>query len=132
METVVEFAKETVVGRPAQPLQRGKGGYTDWVMIAILCYHEREAEAFRSVVDNLKVMKEIRDLLGLSLSNLPHPSTVCRALERFSMSLFRQLLSNKLALFELGIVTAIDASGFDRIAASRRYEKRTGYRFLAM
>jgi len=132
MEKVVEFAKETVVGRPEQALQRGEGGYADWVLIAILCYREREAETFRSVVDKFKVMKDIRELLGLSLSNLPHPSTVCRALERFSMSLFRKLLSKTLALFELGDVTAIDASGFDRIAASRRYEKRTGYRFLAM
>ena len=33
----VSLAKETVVGRPAPAVQKGVGGYADWVMLSILC-----------------------------------------------------------------------------------------------
>lgn len=101
-------------------------------MLSILCLREREEETFRSVVDKLKVMGPIRTVLGVDLSELPDPSTVCKAMDRVTMALCRRLLSESVTLFELGDVTAIDASGFDRIAASRRYARRTNYRFLAM
>ena len=132
VEKCVQLAKETIVGRPNPALRRGKGGYADWVMLSILCLREREGETFRSVVDKLKVMEPIRKILDLNRSNLSDPSTVCKAMDRLTMSICRRLLQETLSLFELGDVTAIDASGFDKIAASRRYARRTNYRFLAM
>lgn len=48
------------------------------------------------------------------------------------MSLWRELLQRATTLFDLGDTGAIDGTGFDRIAASRRYARRTEYRFLAM
>lgn len=66
------------------------------------------------------------------MSDLPHPSTVCKAMDRLTTTIFRRLLRESVALFELGDVPATDAAGFDRIAASRRYARRTDYRFLAM
>lgn len=132
VEKCVDLAKESVVGRPSPALRRGEGGFADWVMLSILCLREREEETFRSVVDKLKVMGPIRAILGLERSELPDPSTVCKAMDRFTMALCRRLLNHSVTLFELGDVTAIDASGFDRIAASRRYARRTDYRFLAM
>lgn len=132
VETSVQLAKECIVGRPRPALRRGEGGFADWVMISILCLREREDETFRSVVDKLKVMGPIRAVLGLERPELPDPSTVCKAMDRLTMAVCRRLLQETLALFELGDVTAIDASGFDRIAASRRYARRTEYRFLAM
>ena len=53
-------------------------------------------------------------------------------MDRLTTTIFRRLLTESVTLFELGDITAIDASGFDRIAASRRYARRTDYRFLAM
>lgn len=44
----------------------------------------------------------------------------------------RRLIQESLTLFKLGDVAAIDSSGFARVAASRRYARRTDYRFLAM
>lgn len=132
VETCTDLAKESVAGRPSPALARGEGGFADWVMLTILCVRERESETFRSVVDKLKVMGPIRKVLGLSRRNLPDPSTVCKAMDRLTMALCRRLLTQTLTLFELGNVAAIDASGFDRIAASRRYARRTDYRFLAM
>jgi IS5 family transposase len=132
VRTCAQLAKESVVGRPSPALRRGEGGFADWVILSILCLREREEETFRSVVDKLRVMGPIRAVLGLELEELPDPSTVCKAMDRFTMALFRRLLDESVTLFELGDVTAIDASGFDRIAASRRYARRTDYRFLAM
>lgn len=132
VERCVDLAKETVAGRPSPALARGEGGFADWVLLSILCLRERENETFRSVIDKLKVMEPIRNILGVERAELPDPSTVCKALDRFTMALCRRLLSESITLFELGDVTAIDASGFDRNAASRRYARRTEYRFLAM
>lgn len=132
VRTSVQLAKESVVGRPSPALQRGEGGFADWVMLSILCFREREGETFRSVVDKLHVMGPIRNELGLARSNLPDPTTVCKATDRLTMAICRRLLQETLTLFDLGNVAAIDASGFDRIAASRRYARRTEYRFLAM
>lgn len=128
----VDLAKETVADRPAHALQRGEGGYADWVMLSILCLREREDETFRSVVDKLKVMGPIREILGLNRHELPDPSTVYKAMDRLSMAMIRQLLQRTISLFDLGEIKAIDASGFDRVAASRRYAHRTEYRFLAI
>ena len=132
VRTCVQLAKETVGGRPNPALARGEGGYADWVMLSILCLREREGETFRSVVDKLKVMGPIRAELELERDDLPDPSTVCKALDRLTTAVFRRLLCESITLFELGDVTAIDASGFDRVAASRRYARRTDYRFLAI
>lgn len=132
VETCVQLAKETVVGRPAPALRRGEGGFADWVILSVLCLREREGETFRSVVDKLKVIGPVRERLGLTLSDLPDPSTVCKAMDRLTTALCRRLLAESLTLFELGEVGAIDASGFDRVAASRRYARRTDYRFLAL
>lgn len=128
----VNLAKETVVGRPAPALRRGKGGYADWVMVSILCLREREDETFRSVVDKLKVMGPIREIFGLNRHELPDSSTVYKAMDRLTMTMIRQLLQRTISLFALGEIKAIDASGFDRVAATRRYAHRTEYRFVAI
>ena len=130
--TCVQLAKETVVGSPAPAVARGEGGYADWVVLSILSLREREAETFRSVVDKLKVMGPIREELGFSRSELPDPSTLCKAMDRLTSAIMRRLRAETITLFDLGEVAAIDATGFDRIAASRRYTRRTDYRFLAM
>lgn len=128
----VSLAKEAVVGQPAPPLRQGEGGFADWVILAIHCLRERETETYRSVVDKLKVMGPIRDVLGLAREELPHPSPLCRAMDRLTMALCRALLDRTTTLRELGDVAAIDSTSFDRVAASRRYAERTDYRFLAM
>ena len=76
-------------------------------------------------------MGPIRLELGLERSELPH-SLVCKANDRLTTTIFRRLLNASATLFELGDVAAIDASGFDRIAAIRRCAHRTAYHFLAM
>jgi IS5 family transposase len=53
-------------------------------------------------------------------------------MDRLTMALFRALLQHTVSLHELGDVAAIDASGFDRGAASRRYATQTDYRFQSL
>lgn len=101
-------------------------------MLSILCFRKREGETFRSVVDKLTVLGPIQDKLDLARSNLPDLITVFKPTDRLTMANCRRLLQETLILFDLGAVAAIDTSGFDRIAASRRYARRTDYRFLAM
>jgi hypothetical protein len=48
------------------------------------------------------------------------------------MPYWRRLLAISGKLHHLGEVQAIDISGFDRIAASRKYANRTNYTFKAM
>lgn len=55
----------------------------------------------------------------IELAELHDPPTVCKALDRLSMTLCRRLLRKSVTLFELGDMTAIDAFCFDRIAVSR-------------
>jgi IS5 family transposase len=132
VERCVRLAKETVVGRPAPAVRKGAGGYADWVMLAILCLKERRSETYRSVIALLRVTPRIRDHLDLSRGQLPDPSTLCKAMDRLSMAVFRSLLRHSTELYDLGRVAAIDASGFDRVAASRRYATRTNYRFQSL
>lgn len=128
----VSLAKEAVVGRPSPALQRGEAGYADWVMLSILCLKERKGETYRSVISLLRHMPRVRKILDLNRGQLPHPSTVCKTMDRLTMALFRSLLQQTISLYDLGSVAAIDASGFDRVAASRRYATRTDYRFQSL
>jgi IS5 family transposase len=132
MKRCVSLAKETVVGRPAPAVRKGAGGYADWVMLSILCLKEKKGETFRSITGLLDGMPRVRDLLEISRGQLPDPSTVCKAMDRLTMALFRSLLQQTTTLHELGDVAAIDASSFDRVAASRRYATRTDYRFRSL
>ena len=132
VRTVVQLAKESSVARSKSAFEPGEGGFATWVMLAINCYREREEETYRSVVDKLEAFSELRDPLDLSLEDLPDPSTVCKAFDNLTAAICRRLLEATLDLFDLGETVAIDASSFDRVAASRRYAQRTEYRFLAM
>jgi IS5 family transposase len=128
----VSAAKESVVGRPESSYQPGTGGYATWVFMCLQCYKEREEETFRSVVDKLKVTPMVLEKLDLDPSEIPHPSTICNGLSRVTMALCRRLLNQTTTFHELGKVAAIDASGFDRIAASSRYTQKTDYRIQSL
>lgn len=132
MDKAVSLAKETAVARPAPALQRGDGGYVEWVLLHILAYKEQESGTYRSVVDTLKVLGPILEFLEVDGDDNPQPSTLCKAMDAMMMALLRALLEQTSTLFDLGDVAAINRASFDRIAASRRYARRTDYRFLAV
>lgn len=132
IDRCVSLAKETVVGRPAPSFEPGGGGYATWVNICLQCYKEREGETYRSLVDKLKVTPVVREKLSIDRAEIPHPSTICHAMDQLTMAICRRLLQQTTTLHKLGDVAAIDASGFDRIAASSRYTRKTNYRILSL
>lgn len=130
--TCVRLAKKATAGPPAQPVKMGDGGYADWVMITLHGLKEHLDHSYRQLMDVLREMPRIRRILELAPGELPHYSTVCHAKERLYMPDWRAFLTASTTLHELGEIQAIDASGFDRITASRNYAKRTNYTFKAM
>lgn len=128
---VVSLAKKAV-GDPAPALRPGEGGYADWVIIALHGLREYLDHTYRQLMDVLQEMPGIASKLELTSEDLPDFTTVSHAKERLEMRIWRVLLRLSAALHETGDVQAIDASGFDRNAASRRYAKRTNYTFKAV
>jgi len=128
--TCVSLAQKALAGPPAD--KRGDGGYGDWVIIALHGLNEHLGHSYRQLLDVLSEMPRIVRRLRLTIETLPHFTTACHAKERLYMPNWPRLLDRSAQLHDLGEVQAIDASGFDRIAASRKYANRTNYTFTAM
>lgn len=130
--TCVSLAKKATAGPPRPAVTPGDGGYADWLIIALHGLKEHLGHSYRQLMDVLSEMPHIIRRLGLSPDDLPHFTTVCHAKERLYMPNWRRFLDLTTDLHDLGDVQAIDASGFDRIAASRKYATRTNYTFKAI
>lgn len=130
--TCVRLAKKASSDASAPAVKKGDGGYADWVFLAIHGLKEHLGHPYRQLLDVLAEMPGIVRRLGLSIDELPHYTTVCHAKERLYMDSWRQFLDVSSDLHELGEIQAIDASGFDRIAASRKYAQRTNYTFQSV
>jgi len=72
-------------------------------------------------IDLLKEMTQITGETGLSAADLSAPSTLCKALDRISMSVCRVLLRQSAQLHDRCEHAAIDATFYDRSPASRHY-----------
>ena len=126
---VVSFAQKAVVGEPAPAYRPGNDGYADWVILAIQGLKEYFSHDHRKLMDVLREMPRVSDLLGLRAETLPHFSTMCARKQEIPMRRWRTLLEQSAELYELGDVQAIDATGIDRVQASQHYAKRTDYTF---
>ncbi len=60
---------------------------------------------------------------AINLTELPAPSTLCKAFDRLDMAVWRVLLNLSVSLLPTNGVVGIDASGFDRTHASKHYTK---------
>ncbi len=90
--------------------------------IVLLCLKVRKNTTYRTLFDGLIEMPRIRN--AINLTKLPAPSTLCKAFDRHDMAVWRVLLNLSVSLLLTNGVTGIDASGFDRIHASKHYTKR--------
>ena len=73
-------------------------------------------------------MPQIIGDIGLDAADLPVPSTLYKAFDRISMSVCRVLLRQSAQLHDPSKHGAIDATFYERSAASRHYCQRTSYR----
>ena len=125
----VDLSKKAVTGDPEPPVQKGNGGYADWVIVAIHGLREYLNQPYRRLLDILQEMPRITAKLGLSVDELPNFTTVCTRKQDIEMRIWRVLLRSSASLHEFGDVQAIDATGFKRHDASRHYVLRVGYNF---
>ena len=125
----VDLSQKAVVGEPAPPIQKGGGGYADWVIVALHCLREYLDHPYRRLLDVLAEMPNVVSKLGLSVDELPDFTTVCTRKQELKMRIWRVLLQVSASLHEFGEVQAIDATGFQRHKASRHYVIRVGYNF---
>ena len=128
-DNCVDLSQKAVVGEPQPPLQKGHGGYADWVIVAIHCLREYLNQPYRRLLDILHEMPRITAKLGLAVDELPDFTTVCTRKQDLEMRIWRVLLRSSASLHEFGEVQAIDATGFQRHKASRHYVIRVGYNF---
>ena len=129
---VVTLAQKTVVGNPDPAVQKGNGGYADWVIISIHSLRKYLDHPYRIFLDVLHEMSDISRILGLEVSELPDFSTVCARMQTLKMPVWRRFLELSAKLHDTGDIQAIDATGMVRIAASQHYAKRTNYTFKAV
>jgi IS5 family transposase len=131
-KTVVSFAQKAVVGSPQPAYRPGKDGYADWVILALQGLKEYLSHEYRKLMDVLREMPSVANMLGLTAETLPHFSTVCARKQEIPMRRWRVLLDQSVELYDLGDVQAIDATGVDPVQASQHYAKRTNYTFEAV
>jgi IS5 family transposase len=131
-QKVVSLAQKAVVGNAKPPVQRGDGGYADWVIVSIHGLKTYPDLPYRRLLDVLFEMPRIDRILGLEPSELPDFTTVCSRMQDLQMPLWREFLRLSAELHETGDIQAMDATGVDRIAASQHYAKRTNYTFKAV
>ena len=131
-QRVVSLAQKAVVGDPKPAYRSGEGGYADWVIVALHGLREYLDQPYRRLLDILHEMPRIVEILGLKLDTLPDFSTLCARKQELKMPVWRVLLRLSAELHDLGEIQAIDATGFDRVAASQHYAKRTNYTFKAV
>ncbi|WP_435099664.1 IS5 family transposase [Halorubrum sp. N11] len=99
-----------------------KHRYTLPQHVVLLCLKVRKNTTYRGLLDELIEMPRIRRVLGLT--ELPTPSTLCKAFDRLDMAVWRVILTLSATLLPTSGVVGVDASGFDRSHASKHYTKR--------
>lgn len=129
---VVSLAKKAVGGPPAPAYRPGEEGYADWVILALQGLKEYLDHPYRKLMDVLREMPRVADLLGLTPETVPHFSTVCDRKQAIPMKRWRAILVQTVELYDLGDDQAIDATGVDRVQASQHYAERTDYTFEAV
>lgn len=74
---VVTLAQKAVVGNPTPAVQRGYGGYADWVIVSIHGLKTYLNLPYRRLLDVLFEMLRVDRILGLEPVELPDSTTVC-------------------------------------------------------
>jgi len=129
---VVSLAKKAVGDGHKPPVQKGEGGFADWVIVGLHGLREYLGHPYRRLMDVLHEMPGIAAKFGLSVDELPDFTTVCTRKQELEMRIWRVMLRLSAQLQETGDVQAIDATGLDRVAASQHYANRTDYTFRSV
>jgi hypothetical protein len=106
-------------GESAAP--NGGSGFAEYTLVSTHYLRIYVDASYCMTIDLLKVMPQITREIGLDVADLPHPSTVCKAFDQIEMSVCRVLLRQSAQLQDPSKHAAINATFYDRSAASRHY-----------
>jgi len=90
-EMVVSLAQKAVVGLPAPVYRPGEDGYADWVILAVQGLKEYLGHLYRKLMDVLREMPRVTNLLGLTPETVPHFSTICTRKQAIPMKRWRAI-----------------------------------------
>jgi len=125
---VVPVAQSVTGDGDESAAPEGGGGFAGYAFVSLHCLRIYLDTSYRMTIDLLKEMPQIIGEIGLDAADLPHPSTLCKAFDDMSMSVCRVLLRQSAQLHDPSKHGAIDATFYERSAASRHYCQRTSYR----
>jgi IS5 family transposase len=125
---IVSIAQRVAGDEDESAAPDGGGGFADSALISLHCLRIYLDTSYRMTIDLLKEMPQIIREIGLEAADLPHPSTLCKAFDRIEMSVCRVLLRQSAQLHDPSKHAAIDATFYERSAASRHYCQRISYR----
>jgi len=88
-----------------------KQRYTLHQHIVLLCLKLQKSTIYRTLLDELIEILRIQNTINLT--ELPAPSTLCKAFDRSNMVVWRVLLNLSVSLLPTNGIAGIDASIFD-------------------
>ncbi|WP_241996804.1 IS5 family transposase [Halorubrum sp. SD626R] len=124
----MSLAKNAVGGRGEAAAPEGGGGFADYAVVSLHCLRIYLEKSYREALDLLSEMPQIVAEIGFGPGDLPHHSTLVKALDRLEIKIWRVLLRLSAQLHDTADHAAMDATFFDRETASKHYCRRTNYR----
>ncbi|WP_225336296.1 IS5 family transposase [Halomicrobium urmianum] len=122
----VSLAQKRCAASPTSAVSDPAGnGFPAWKHVTLHFLRIHMDATYREIVDWVSEMDRVRGLLQLARSAFPAPSTLWRSFERAPMRVWRQLLRRSAARCDPGDHGALDATFFDRQAASSHYIARS-------
>ena len=115
-------AKQALGKHAGEPAE---GGFARWVHVVIHCLRIEEEYSYRETTNRLEYLADIREELGLERGNVPKPSTIYKAFDRFKMWVWRQLLRRSAQQLPASGHAALDSTFFERGHASSYYLRRS-------
>lgn len=110
---------------PRYSSKRGPKKYEFWQLIAIFLYGIIYDLTYRDLEEEFLVSEVLRK--ALNLKDVPHYSTICKAVKRMREEDLRRLLEESSKLLDVKLeILAIDSTGLREDNASYYYAKRSG------
>jgi hypothetical protein len=99
---VVSLVKKATGDHSEPAVQRGEGGFADWLLVTIHALREFESSAYRALLDELSAMGDVVGKLDLEPGELPDFTTVCARYQALKMGVWRALLRHSAGLVQPG------------------------------
>ena len=125
VKQAASLAQKRCAASPTAVSKRAGHGYPGWKHLTLHCLRIHMEATYREIVDWASEMDRVRAVLQLARTAFPAPSTLCRSFDRAPMGVWRGLLQATAEKCDPGSHGALDATFFDREAASSHYRHRS-------